>query len=182
MRLLALLSAFILSLAFAFTSSAHARSFTEGWTQKGITSYYHRSLNGNRTANGERYNHMGAMTAAHRTLPFGSVVRVTDKDTGKSVVVTINDRGPFHGNRVLDLSGKAATNLGIVKKGVCDIKLEVLSIPESKTYMARQNKATKRSSSTTPSRSLESPRKVFGDNRVDPIADLIASNFDINKL
>ena len=180
MRLLALLTAFIISLTTAFTTTASTRNFTEGWTQKGITSFYHRSLNGNRTANGERYNHMGAMTAAHRTLPFGSVLRVTDSDTGKSIIVTINDRGPFHGNRVLDLSGKAATKLGIVDKGLCNTKLEVLSIPQSKTYMARQNSKTKRAEPIV--QMVDTPRKVFGKNRIDSIGDLIASNFDTNKL
>ena len=100
----------------ACSSNTQARGtiYTEGWKQVGVTSFYHRSLNGNLTANGERYRHYSEMTAAHRYLPFGTKIQVTDKDTGKSIIVRINDRGPFHGNRVLDLSGKAAENLGIL--------------------------------------------------------------------
>lgn len=77
------------------------------------------------TATGERFNKR-AMTAAHKTLPFGTRVRVTRADTGKSVVVRINDRGPFKPGRIIDLSEKAAEDLGMTGKGVTPVKLEVL--------------------------------------------------------
>ena len=83
---------------------------------KGMASYYGRELAGNRTASGERFNPT-ELTAAHRTLPFGSKVRVTNARTGASVVVRINDRGPFHGNRVIDLSEAAAREIGIRSAG-----------------------------------------------------------------
>lgn len=92
----------------------------------GIASYYGNELAGNRTANGERFN-PSALTAAHRTLPFGSKVRVTYARTGESVVVTINDRGPFHGNRVIDLSKAAAEQIGLARAGSGRVELALLS-------------------------------------------------------
>lgn len=92
----------------------------------GIASYYGRHLAGARTANGERFN-PDALTAAHRTLPFGTQVQVTNPSTGDSVVVTINDRGPFHGNRVIDLSDAAAEEIGLIRRGAGKVELAVLA-------------------------------------------------------
>jgi rare lipoprotein A len=77
------------------------------------------------TANGERYNPSG-MTAAHRTLPFGTRVRVTSPRTGRSVVVRINDRGPFIGGRIIDLSAGAARAIGLNKTGIGTVRMDVL--------------------------------------------------------
>ncbi len=77
------------------------------------------------TANGERYN-PGGLTAAHRTLPFGTKVRVTSPNTGRSVVVRINDRGPFIGGRVIDLSVGAARAIGLTSSGVGTVRMDVL--------------------------------------------------------
>jgi rare lipoprotein A len=77
------------------------------------------------TANGERYN-SGGLTAAHRTLPFGTRVRVTSPNTGRSVVVRINDRGPFVGGRAIDLSIGAARAIGLTNSGVGTVRMEVL--------------------------------------------------------
>jgi rare lipoprotein A len=77
------------------------------------------------TANGERYN-SGGLTAAHRTLPFGTRVRVTSPNTGRSVVVRINDRGPYIGNRIIDLSVGAARAIGLTNSGVGTVRMEVL--------------------------------------------------------
>jgi rare lipoprotein A len=77
------------------------------------------------TANGERYN-PGGLTAAHRTLPFGTRVRVTSPNTGRSVVVRINDRGPFIGGRIIDLSVGAARAIGLTSSGVGTVQMEVL--------------------------------------------------------
>ena len=90
------------------------------FTQHGVASWYGRQFHGRKTANGETYN-MHSLTAAHRTLPLGSVVRVTNKSNGKSVTVRINDRGPYHGNRVIDLSKAAATQLGMVSSGTANV-------------------------------------------------------------
>lgn len=91
----------------------------------GEASYYGRELAGNRTASGERFN-PGALTAAHRTLPLGSKLRVTNKSNGKSVVVRINDRGPFHGRRVLDVSLAAAQQIGMIRSGKATVSMELL--------------------------------------------------------
>lgn len=91
----------------------------------GTASFYGNAFAGCRTASGERFS-PSAMTAAHRTLPFGSKVRVTNTRNGRSVIVRINDRGPFHGNRVIDLSRAAARELGFVRSGTAPVKIELL--------------------------------------------------------
>jgi rare lipoprotein A len=92
--------------------------------QVGTASFY-GSEGGSKTANGENYN-PGGYTAAHRSLPFGTKVRVTNVHNGRSVVVRINDRGPFIGGRIIDLSTAAARAIGLVKRGVGPVRLEVL--------------------------------------------------------
>jgi rare lipoprotein A len=91
--------------------------------QEGVASYYARSLHGRRTASGERYDH-GALTAAHRSLPFGTLVRVVNERNGRAVVVRVNDRGPFVRGRALDLSGAAARRLGV--GGTARVQYEIL--------------------------------------------------------
>ena len=91
----------------------------------GMASYYGRRFHGRPTASGERFD-MNAMTAAHRTLPFGSLVEVTNPRNGKKVTVRINDRGPFHGNRVIDVSRAAARELGLIGPGRGSVELAVL--------------------------------------------------------
>lgn len=90
-----------------------------------VASFYGKRFHGRRTANGERFN-MHAMTAAHKSLPFGTKVRVTNKANGRSVVVRINDRGPFIGGRALDLSRGAAAAIGMIDAGVQRVAMEVL--------------------------------------------------------
>ncbi len=120
-----------LVLAFA-ASTVNARpAATPGQIQKGVASYYHDSLHGLKTASGKRYDR-NALSAAHKTLPLGTKVRVTDVKTGKDIVVRINDRGPFIAGRVIDLSRRAARDLGIVKRGVAKVEVEVLSVPARK--------------------------------------------------
>ena len=91
----------------------------------GVASYYGAELAGHRTASGERFD-PGQLTAAHRTLPLGSKVRVTNAANGKSVIVRINDRGPFHGGRIIDLSKSAASQIGLVARGSGRVDLAVL--------------------------------------------------------
>jgi rare lipoprotein A len=91
----------------------------------GIASYYGRELAGARTASGQRFDPAG-YTAAHRTLPFGTQVQVTNAATGDSVVVTINDRGPFRSNRVLDMSEAAARRIGLIRAGHGTVRLAVV--------------------------------------------------------
>jgi rare lipoprotein A len=91
----------------------------------GQASWYGPGFYGNRTANGEVFRR-GTLTAAHRNLPFGTMVRVTNLYNGRSAVVRINDRGPFHGGRIIDLAHGAAQELGVTSSGVAQVKLEVL--------------------------------------------------------
>ncbi|MDT0574838.1 septal ring lytic transglycosylase RlpA family protein [Croceicoccus sp. F390] len=91
----------------------------------GVASYYGPGLAGRPTANGEPFD-PSELTAAHRTLPFGSKVKVTSRLTGRSVVVRINDRGPFHGERVIDLSTAAAKRIGLARRGKGEVSLALL--------------------------------------------------------
>ncbi|MFZ9977525.1 MAG: septal ring lytic transglycosylase RlpA family protein [Candidatus Kapaibacteriota bacterium] len=92
---------------------------------QGKASFYGSEFNGRKTANGEIYDET-ALTAAHRTLPFGTVLRVTNLRNGLSVIVRVNDRGPFHPNRVIDLSKNAAEEIDLIQYGVTDIEAEIL--------------------------------------------------------
>jgi rare lipoprotein A len=98
-------------------------------TLLGEASYYSDALSGRRTASGERYDPK-AYTAAHRSLPFGTVLRVQRKDTGSVVYVRVNDRGPFgKRRRILDLSKAAAEQLGMIRRGIADVRIEVVEEP-----------------------------------------------------
>lgn len=103
-------------------SSAPTKSLK---TMEGIASYYADDFNGKKTANGETYD-MYKMTAAHRSFPFNTKVKVTNLDNKRSIVVRINDRGPFKLDRIIDLSLAAATQLGMKGAGTATVKLEVV--------------------------------------------------------
>lgn len=96
-----------------------------GYEEQGLASWYGTKFHGRRTSSGEPYD-MYAMTAAHKNLPIPSYARVTNLDTGKSIVVRVNDRGPFHSGRIIDLSYAAATKLDILKTGTGRVKVESL--------------------------------------------------------
>lgn len=91
----------------------------------GIASWYGKKFHGRKTSNGEIYN-MYDMTAAHKKLPFDTIVKVTNLKNGKSVKVRINDRGPYKKGRIIDLSYKAAQQIGMVKDGVTKVKIEII--------------------------------------------------------
>ncbi len=93
---------------------------------EGEASYYGNELAGNRTASGERFNPR-ALTAAHRTLPLGSKIRVTNQANGKSVVVRVNDRGPFVKSRLIDVSYAAAQEISMIRAGKARVKLELIA-------------------------------------------------------
>ena len=97
--------------------------------QRGLASWYGKQFHGSRTANGETYD-MFAMTAAHPTLPIPSYVRVTSVRTGRSVIVRVNDRGPFKADRVIDLSYAAASKLGIVATGTGEVEIERITMAQ----------------------------------------------------
>ena len=100
------------------------------FSQTGVASWYGRQFHGRKTASGETFD-MNGLTAAHRSLPLNCYIRVTNKDNGKSVVVKVNDRGPFHGNRVLDLSYGAAKQLGVTSAGTAKVSIERVDGPNS---------------------------------------------------
>ncbi len=101
------------------------RAEPERRVETGLASYYARSLQGRRTASGARYDGR-AMTCAHRTHPFGSLLRVTDVESGRSVTVKVTDRGPFARGRVVDLSWAAARVLGILEQGLARVRVELV--------------------------------------------------------
>jgi rare lipoprotein A len=116
MKKLMICAAFAVTAMLCAPMAAHAKSMV------GFASYYQH---GKRTANGEHFNPMG-LTAAHRSLPFGTKLRVTNLRNGKSVVVRVNDRGPFIRGRILDLSLGAARIVGLTGSGVGRVKVDVI--------------------------------------------------------
>ena len=100
------------------------------FSQTGVASWYGRQFHGRKTASGETFD-MNGLTAAHRSLPLNCYIRVTNKNNGKSVIVKVNDRGPVHGNRVVDLSYGAAKSLGITNAGTASVSIERVDGPNS---------------------------------------------------
>lgn len=98
---------------------------TPAFSQQGKASYYARMHHGKRTANGERHDQT-ALVAAHRSLPFGTRVRVTNLANGRQVIVRINDRGPFRRSRIIDLSRAAAQQIGMLEQGVVTVRIETV--------------------------------------------------------
>jgi len=132
-RLLSWLAVLLVSLAIVATAacgrsskSAHSTKDLKHYSEKGIASWYGKPFHGRQTANGERYD-MTKMTAAHRTLPFDVVVRVTNLDNGRSIKVRINDRGPFVDGRIIDLSRAAAKKLDLYRPGTGPVRIEVVN-------------------------------------------------------
>jgi rare lipoprotein A len=164
------------------------------YKKRGVASWYGRRFHGQKTASGERYD-MYAMTAAHPTLPIPSYVRVTNVGNGKSVVVRVNDRGPFHANRIIDLSYTAAHKLGYVRKGSTlvevqsvvpdEIKLaakggKAASVGQQPVALARSEEkpGTKTGSAVTPAllaTALDSSSKPEPSNSKDPLAEFLAA-------
>jgi rare lipoprotein A len=114
----------------------------DGSVQSGLASYYADSLQGRPTASGEPYDPQ-ALTAAHRTLPFGTLVEVSRED-GRRVTVRINDRGPFAGKRrIVDLSRRAAETLGMIRAGVVQVSVRVLEMPPERAGDRRRRSTSR---------------------------------------
>ncbi len=126
-----LILAFLLMAGCAGGGHSRTEPMTSGTFQRGVASWYGPSFHGNPTANGEPYD-MWALTAAHRTLPFGTRVLVQSVDTGKSVTVRINDRGPFIRGRIIDLSYGAARELAMIGRGTENVSLTILESPNAR--------------------------------------------------
>ncbi len=105
----------------------------ESYDEIGIASWYGPGFHGKKTANGETYNQR-ALTAAHKTLPLPSLVRVTNLENGRSAVLMVNDRGPYADNRIIDLSMKSAEILGIKEKGLAEVRVQYLADESNKMH------------------------------------------------
>ncbi|MCG6862576.1 MAG: septal ring lytic transglycosylase RlpA family protein [Chromatiaceae bacterium] len=119
-----------------FGKRYYTKASSKGYVERGIASWYGKKFHGRKTSSGERYDMYG-MTAAHKTLPLPTYARVTNVKNGRSAVVKINDRGPFHGKRVIDLSYTAARKLGVVATGTAMV--EVRAIDPSRPGTERQD-------------------------------------------
>ena len=104
----------------------HLLASSEGYKERGVASWYGTKFQGRPTANGESYN-LFAMTAAHRTLPIPAYVKVTNLKNNRAVIVRVNDRGPFHQDRIIDLSYAAAVKLGYVSEGTSWVEVEAIA-------------------------------------------------------
>jgi len=103
---------------------------SQGYRERGIASWYGTKFHGRRTSSGETYD-MYAMTAAHKTLPLPTYVEVTNLENGRKVVVKVNDRGPFHEGRIIDLSYTAASKLGVLAKGTAQVEVRAINVNEA---------------------------------------------------
>lgn len=124
------------------------RDSAEGYVEEGLASFYGKKFHGRLTSNQEVYD-MYAMTAAHKSLPLPSYVQVTNLSNGKSVVVRVNDRGPFHSGRIIDLSYAAATKLGFIKQGTARVEVRALT-PDDRREGGRTQTATAEAGTNEP--------------------------------
>ena len=120
------LASLLMLLAIGCTSTGGSRRGKKGYTERGLASWYGPGFHGKQAANGETYD-MNAMTAAHRTLPFDTMVEVRNRDNGQRVQVRINDRGPFVRGRIIDLSHEAARRLEMIGPGVARVEIRVVA-------------------------------------------------------
>lgn len=118
--------------SYSVDGEMYVPRYEPGYTEEGMASWYGPGFHGGKTANGERFD-TGALTAAHRTLPLPSMVKVTLLSTGKSVIVRVNDRGPFSKSRIIDLSKAAAEKIGLIGKGTGKVRVEYLG-PETEQF------------------------------------------------
>lgn len=130
------------ALRVAHTVKAPLRAKHHRWYQIGIASWYGKFFDGKKTASGQTFN-MDAMTCAHRTLPLGSLVRVTNLRNHKSVIVRVNDRGPLPDNRVIDLSYAAAGSLGLRHSGIAPVRIDLLSTNPQVALLSYPHHATR---------------------------------------
>ncbi len=144
----------------------YVKSDAAGFVEKGTASWYGKRFHGRRTSSGEQYD-MHAMTAAHKNLPIASMIEVTNLENGLSTLVRVNDRGPFHGNRVLDLSYAAASKLDMVAKGSAKVAIQVvdpskpnLEIGLQQMFVSASDKARTSSAATPDQPSSAEPQLV----------------------
>ncbi len=146
-----------------FGKRYYVMSSGKAYKEQGIASWYGSKFHGRRTSSGEPYD-MHAMTAAHKTLPLPSYVRVTNLKNGRQVIVKVNDRGPFHENRIIDLSHTAAVKLGIKATGTGHVEVKALTLD---TASATTKSADSKIKEHSPAASLQSPIPVTLQNKAD---------------
>ena len=141
-----LAAAFSLTLTFGDiqTASAASSSAKANFRQVGTASWYGPGFHGRKTASGERFD-QNKLTAAHRSLPLDTKVKVTNLENGRSVEVEINDRGPYAGKRVIDLSKAAASRLDMTDDGTARVRIEVIELAEADTRSTTQTQTASRS-------------------------------------
>lgn len=147
-----------------FGKRYHVMSSAEGYKKQGIASWYGSKFHGRRTSSGEPYD-MHAMTAAHKTLPLPTYVKVTNLKNGRQVILKVNDRGPFHDKRIIDLSHTAAVKLGIKATGTGHVEVEALFADK----VSEKTKATESriKQDSTAAASQQSPVPVTLQNKAD---------------
>lgn len=149
----------------------HVLATARGYRERGIASWYGEEFHGKRTSSGEPYN-MHAMTAAHRTLPLPTYVRVTNLDNRREVLVRVNDRGPFSDNRVIDLSFAAATELGIVRNGTAEV--EVVAVDPVIAAATPEERADRLVGSVSRPPSASPPATARTVTSVEPASSVLA--------
>lgn len=141
-----------------------------GYNKKGIASWYGPGFHGKTTANGERYN-QNDLTAAHKTLPMPSIVRVTNLENGRSIIVRINDRGPYADGRIIDMSKRGAELLGFKNQGIAKVRVKVLEA-ESRhvAELAKAGKSTNGIEIAMNNKSYKVPQTTLANNNAQPQA------------
>jgi len=139
----------------------------EGYVEEGVASWYGLKFHGELTSNGETYN-MYEMSAAHKTLPLPTYLKVTNLENQQSVVVRVNDRGPFHSDRIIDLSFAAASRLGFAKKGTAKVRLEAITLARA------SNKTVEMASSKDSSSAVEAVAPPVKQDRLAPFVQVAA--------
>lgn len=162
----------IIGKPYQISGQTYKPKYNPYYDEIGIASWYGPGFHGGKTANGERYD-QDDMTAAHKTLPLPSIVRVTNLDNGRSAVVRINDRGPFVANRIIDLSRAAAVKLGVYKTGTAKVRVEFLD-EETRDYVSKMPNGKKSLLALDKARQLDT-QEMAGVEVAAPAAQTEAS-------
>ncbi|MBX2843388.1 MAG: septal ring lytic transglycosylase RlpA family protein [Flammeovirgaceae bacterium] len=168
---------YLFSILLCLSQTGFSQKYKIGYKQKGKASYYAGKFHGRKTASGEKYN-MNAMTAAHKKLPFNTMVKVTNKANGKSVTLRITDRGPYKGGRIIDVSKEAAKRLDMIKSGVSTVELEIIGF-NGKAESGKKSKKKKNKKSKKKNKKATKVNKMPG--QTIPVATGNGSKFQLNK-
>jgi rare lipoprotein A len=146
--------------------SYHVLATEQGYSERGVASWYGQKFHGHKTSNGEVFD-MNLASAAHKSLPIPSFLRVTNLDNNRSIVVRVNDRGPFHGDRLIDLSYAAAVKLDYADSGTARVQLDAIVAPTSD----RERFVAQRSSTDAQSLGLSSGLQPAGEQYLQPAGE-----------